>query len=49
MKTTELKYWVNGYQVRGFGWRKHRTLALQIGNIGVLFATNPSINIFKLI
>lgn len=51
MKTTERKYWVNGWQVRGngFGWRKHYCLTFSLFNIGVLISSNPSLEVFKLI
>jgi len=50
MKTTELKYWVNGVQVRG---KDFYTLTFRIKKIGVMFALSISLrylslNMFKL-
>lgn len=56
MKTTEKKYWRNGYQLRG-GW--FHTLNISLLNIGIMFSwgslpngyrkDNLKVKIFKLI
>lgn len=49
---TELKYWANGYQVRGGKFTKtHRTLAFRVATLGVMLSSyglKPSIKFYKL-
>lgn len=48
MTTTERKHWVNGYQVRGKGFK---TITLSLGSIGLMVSGYyvPSVKLFKLV
>lgn len=52
MRRTELKYWANGYQVRGGKYTKtHRTLAFRILTLGVMLSSygiKPGLTLYRL-